>query len=238
MIPIADRSSINFALQSTLYPMNDRTQDLTHIRSLMERSTRFLSLSGLSGVCAGACALAGAFVAHRYIQAHLDMLNEPLTYRSIEGVHNGYWDHIAFLITVAVTVLVLALLGAFWFTWRRSRKLGHSLFDRTAVRLAVNMLIPLAAGGIFCIALLYYGLPGLVPSATLLFYGLALLNASKYTLDEIRWLGLSELVLGLIAAFWIGAGLLFWAIGFGVLHIFYGGLMYLRHDRHDAAPEQ
>lgn len=76
-----------------------------------------------------------------------------------------------------------------------------------------------------------------MPSTTLLFYGLALLNASKYTLDEVRWLGLSEVVLGLIAAFWIEAGLLFWAIGFGVLHIFYGGLMYLRHDRRDGRTE-
>ncbi|MDX9751191.1 MAG: hypothetical protein RBT71_08955 [Flavobacteriales bacterium] len=214
--------------------MTNSAHDLQHIRSLMDRSTRFLSLSGLSGVFAGACALAGAFVAQRYIARHFDILVDPLRYGTSAEVRTAYWQHVSFLVAVALSVLVLALLGAFWFTWRRSRKLGHSLFDRTAIRLAVNMLVPLAAGGIFCLALLYYGLPGLVPSATLLFYGLALLNASKYTLDEIRWLGLSEVVLGLIAAFWIGAGLLFWAIGFGVLHIFYGGLMYLRHDRNDA----
>lgn len=215
--------------------MTNSAHDLQHIRSLMDRSTRFLSLSGLSGVVAGVIALGGAFVAHRYIGTHMDMPGDPLTYGSDGTARAGYWDHMAFLVGAALAVLVLALLGAYWFTWRRSRKLGQSLFDRTAVRLAVNMLIPLAAGGIFCLALLHYGLPGLVPSATLLFYGLALLNASKYTLEEIRWLGLSEVALGLIAAFWIGAGLLCWAIGFGVLHIFYGSLMYLRHDRNDAA---
>lgn len=214
--------------------MTDRSQDLHHIRSLMDRSTRFLSLSGLSGVCAGVFALVGAFVAHRYITDHLDLRAEPLTYGTQRTMELGYWDHITFLVAVALTVLVAALLGAFWFTWRRSRRLGHSLMDRTAQRLLINMLLPLAAGGIFCLALLTYGLPGLVPPATLIFYGLALLNASKYTLDEIRWLGMSELALGLIASFWVGAGLLFWAIGFGVLHIFYGGLMYLRHDRNDA----
>ncbi len=213
--------------------MTDRTHDLQHIRSLMDRSTRFLSLSGLSGVIAGAFALAGAFVADRYIKGHLDIRSEPLTYGAERMPGGGYWDHITFLGSVAVGVLVLALLGAFWFTWRRSRRLGHSLFDRTARRLAVNMLLPLAAGGTFCLALLFHGMPGLVPAATLVFYGLALLNASKYTLDEIRWLGLSELTLGLVASFWVGAGLLCWAIGFGVLHILYGGLMYLRHDRND-----
>ncbi|HMC96443.1 MAG TPA: hypothetical protein VKG92_02220, partial [Flavobacteriales bacterium] len=110
--------------------------------------------------------------------------------------------------------------------------------DAAAQRLLVNMFIPLGGGGMFCLALLYYGLPGLVPPATLVFYGLALLNASKYTLDEVRWLGISELILGLIASFWVGAGLLFWALGFGVLHIFYGALMYLRYERKGSAAEQ
>ncbi len=95
-------------------------------------------------------------------------------------------------------------------------------------------MIPLSAGGVYCIALLFYGLPGLVPSATLVFYGLALLNASKYTLDEIRWLAISEIILGCIAAFWVGAGLMFWALGFGVIHIFYGAMMYLRYERKGA----
>ncbi len=116
--------------------------------------------------------------------------------------------------------------------------MGQGLWDPSARRLMANLFIPLVAGGVFCLALLYYALPGLVPAATLVFYGLALLNASKYTLDEIRWLGVSELVLGCIAAFWIGAGLLFWALGFGVLHIVYGTLMYVRHERTNSGSEQ
>ena len=98
----------------------------------------------------------------------------------------------------------------------------------------INLFLPLAAGGLFALALLFNGAVLMVPSATLVFYGLALLNASKYTLDEVRWLGLSEAALGVAAAFWPTAGLLFWALGFGVLHIFYGGLMYLRHERDNA----
>lgn len=115
--------------------------------------------------------------------------------------------------------------------------MGQGLWDASAKRLLVNLMIPLIAGGLFALALLFNGSVLMVPAATLVFYGLALLNASKYTLDEIRWLGLSEAALGVIAAFWPGAGLLFWALGFGVLHIFYGGLMYLRYERGSVSGE-
>jgi hypothetical protein len=205
-------------------------QELAHIRGLMERSTRFLSLSGLSGVAAGGIALGGATLARYHINEALAPDADTLTYDLQRG--QGYVDDLRMtLVMDAAVVLFLALLGAFWFTWRRSRNTGQDLWDSSAQRLMLNLMVPLSVGGLFCLALFYYGLPGLVAPATLIFYGLALFNASKYTLDEIRWLGVSELVLGLVALFWLEAALLFWAIGFGVLHIFYGCLMYLRHER-------
>ncbi len=209
---------------------HDPTRELAHIRGLMERSTRFLSLSGLSGVIAGVVALGGATLARYHIDAALAPDADPLTYGTVRG-HSPVDDLRVTLIMDAALVLFVALLGAFWFTWRRSRRTGQHLWDASARRLVINMMVPLGVGGLFCLALFYYGLPGLVAPATLVFYGLALFNASKYTLDEIRWLGASELVLGAVALFWLDAGLLFWAVGFGVLHIFYGGLMYLRHER-------
>jgi hypothetical protein len=161
---------------------------------------------------------------------HAVVRTDPMTYDA-GLLAEAYWAHVLNLGGIAVTVLVLAIAGALWFTLRRSRHTGQSLWDASAQRMVINLAMPLAAGGLFCLALIWHGLPGLVAPATLLFYGLALLNASKYTLDEIRWLGLSEVMLGLAASFWVGAGLLFWALGFGVLHIFYGSLMYLRHER-------
>jgi hypothetical protein len=95
----------------------------------------------------------------------------------------------------------------------------------------INLAIPLAVGGIFCAILLYHGIVYLMAPAMLIFYGLALVNGSKYTLTDIRYLGLSEIVLGVFAAFFIGYGLLAWAIGFGVLHIVYGTLMYYKYER-------
>lgn len=213
---------------------NDPIKELAHIRGLMDRSTRFLSLSGLSGVVAGAVALGGAWLAHYHISASQGPATDVLTY----GTGQGFTEADGLLITLmtdASLVLFVALFSAAWFTWRRTRRTGQHLWDASARRLMINMLVPLAMGGIFCLALFYYGLPGLVAPATLVFYGIALFNASKFTLDEIRWLGLSEMALGCIALFWLEAGLLFWAIGFGVLHIFYGGVMYLRYERNSDA---
>lgn len=213
---------------------NDPIKELAHIRGLMDRSTRFLSLSGLSGVVAGTVALGGAWLAQYHITATQGPASDVLTY----GTGQGFTEADGLLITLitdASLVLFVALVSAAWFTWRRSRKTGQHLWDASARRLMINMLVPLAMGGIFCLALFYYGLPGLVAPATLVFYGIALFNASKFTLDEIRWLGLSEMVLGCVSLFWLEAGLLFWAIGFGVLHIFYGGVMYLRYERNTEA---
>jgi hypothetical protein len=130
----------------------------------------------------------------------------------------------------AVIVLALALFFGIYFTTRKARKNGLKVWDHTAQRMVINLFIPLIAGGIFCLTLLYHHLIFLLAPATLIFYGLALINASKYTFNEIRVLGISEIILGLMAAFFIGYGLLFWAVGFGVLHIFYGLMMYYRYE--------
>ncbi len=211
-------------------------EELTHIRGLMDRSTRFLSLSGLSGVWAGVVALAGASAAR-------------IHYRSMDGIDRlsrfqgeghaltdrledpAYAAHLRFLVIDAAVVLVVALAGAMWFTWRRSRGMGQGLWDGSAQRMVWNLLVPLAAGGAFCLALIWHNDVFLVAPATLVFYGLALVNASKYTLTEVRWLGYSEIVLGIVACFWTSTGLLFWAIGFGALHIIHGMLMYMRNER-------
>jgi hypothetical protein len=207
--------------------MNERQQleELQQIRGIMDRSTRFLSLSGLSGIWAGVVALCGALVAQRHHQALLVGGRGPdasIDAYSARWGDQAWTGHILFLVLDALLVLFIALAGAGWFTWRRSRRTGQGMWDATARRLMLNLLLPLVAGGVFCLALLYHGEALLVAPATLVFYGLALLNASKYTLDEIRWLGMSEIALGIVAMFWLGAGLMFWALGFGALHIVTG----------------
>jgi hypothetical protein len=205
----------------------DTLREVQDIRRLMERSSRFISLSGLSGVAAGAFALAGAWAA-RYI-----IFKNYYT----EYNHRGYFDDIDFaklkiqLLGLAAAVFAAAFLSAFYFTWRKSNKQGRSLWDHTSRRLFWNMIIPLIAGGLFIIGMLQYDEWRFIAPASLIFYGLALVNASKYTLTDIRYLGYCEIIVGLVNMQFIGYGLYFWALGFGVLHIIYGVVMWWKYER-------
>ncbi len=210
--------------------MEDKTnylQDITEIRSMMERSSRFISLSGLSGIFAGVFALAGACAAYFF----LDLGGYQSYYDGALRSSQSYERFIAFIISDASFVLVASIAAGIFFTTRKAKRKGLKVWDNTAQRLLVNLAIPLIAGGIFCVALLVHGAVGLIAPATLLFYGVALLNGSKYTLNDIRYLGICEIVLGLISSFYIGYGLLFWMLGFGGLHILYGAAMYFKYER-------
>jgi len=212
--------------------MNENKQDhikeIEAIKTMMERSSRFLSLSGLSGVFAGLVALAGSII------AFIIMQRGQVQYESayMKMLDYGYQVDMAItLMILGAIVLLLALGGGFFFSWRKARKKGLSLWDRTARRMFAHLFIPLVAGGLFCLILIHWDAEGLLASATLVFYGLALLNAGKYTLSEVQYLGIFEIILGIFAGIFIQYGLLFWAIGFGLLHIVYGSVMYIKYDR-------
>ncbi len=212
--------------------MEDNKQHLEalgDIRSMMERSSRFISLSGLSGVFAGLFGLIGAGIAFWYFQKE----GQVFTYYELSKTADGQLnkDFFTFIFADAGLVLLASLTVAIALTTRKANKKGQSIWDKTAKRLAINMMIPLITGGLFCLILFREGLVGLVAPCTLIFYGLALLNASKYTLNDIRYLGILEIGLGLLAACFMGFGLLFWALGFGVLHIIYGSMMYMKYEK-------
>ncbi len=198
--------------------------EISEIKNMMERSSRFISLSGLSGVFAGIYALIGAWLVFDRMYATDGFLYNR-TY------HNSYNSDVLFMIAVASGVLVLALTTGVFFTTRKAKRHGLKIWDNTTKRLLINLLIPLATGGIICLILLNKQYYTMVAPVTLVFYGLSLVNASHHTYRDIRFLGLTEIVLGLIALVYIGYGLLFWAIGFGVLHILYGALMYFKYER-------
>lgn len=213
--------------------MNDTRQQLEHLaemRSLMERSSRFLSLSGLSGVWAGLCALAGAAAVYIYLGV-LPLSRSALYFEIATRTQKWGMGYKSVFVLIALMVLVSALAGGIFFTTRKARRQGLKIWDATSRRLLWAVAVPLTAGGIFGLALLYWDLPALVPPATLVFYGLALVNGSKYTLRDVEFLGLSEIALGSAGLFYPGSGLELWTIGFGLLHIFYGAWMYWRYER-------
>ena len=212
-----------------MHESHEHLQTLTEIRSLMERSSKFISLSGLAGVSAGIIALMGAVIVMMRLQTgpFAILRSDPQdTYTHVDTP-----DLRQFLIVVAVSVLLAALLSGTYFTIRKARQQGLNVWNQSSKRLLWAMLVPLATGGIFCLMLFYYNLIWLAFPATLIFYGLALLNGSKYTFRDVESLAYCEIVLGLASLFWPGYNLLAWAIGFGVLHIGYGLAMYYKYER-------
>jgi len=201
-------------------------QDIKDIRRIMERSSRFVSLSGLSGIAAGFFALVGVFFANNILNNYYGSFNS-------RGFFSGDdFSRLKIKLTlVAAIVFVFAFSSSFYLTWRKANKQGLPVWDHTSKRLAWNVMVPLIAGGFFILGMLRYDAWLFVAPACLIFYGLALVNASKYTLSDIRYLGYCEIILGIINMFFIGYGLWIWAIGFGVLHIVYGIVLWNKYER-------
>ena len=198
-------------------------KDIESIRKLMERSVKFISLSGLSGILSGLYALAGAGMAYYLIE----FSSSSPGYDSAEMHERGMLLN---LVGIAFGILVASLITGFWLTARKSQRVGAKIWDATSKRLLINLAIPLVTGGIFILTLLTQGEAALAVPACLIFYGLALINASPNVYEEVRYLGYSEITLGLIAAWCTDYALIFWALGFGVLHILYGAMMYKKYD--------
>jgi len=216
--------------------------ELASIRSLMERSSKFISLSGLSGILAGVYALIGAGIAYmlidnasanRYIflngvKTHVPLMvtNAPVFTRYIID-RSLVWE----LAGVAGAVLLASVITAFLLSSRQAKRKGQSMWGAVSRSLLFHMVVPLVTGGILTLIFLFRGYYSVVSPACLIFYGLALVSASNFTFGEVKYLGLLEIALGLIAACLPGFGLLFWALGFGVLHIIYGSMMYFKYDK-------
>jgi len=205
---------------------SNQFQDIKDIKQMMERSSRFLSLSGLSGISAGLIAIIAASVAY-YIMYANQVYNDNFRFLYALAEINM----IEQLSVLAMITLILALSSGLFFSWRKAKRNGYKIWDHTARRLLFHLFVPLIAGGFFVLNLIYHNNAAFVASATLIFYGLALLNAGKYTFGEVKYLGISEIVLGILAGTFLSYGLFFWAFGFGILHILYGAIMYFKYDR-------
>ncbi len=209
-----------FVFQSTLIMSNkDYLKDISEIKNLMNKSSRFISLSGLSGILAGIYALIGAAIAYYLV----------ITYSSgTLYIFHGwvFWACMFVLMMIAILSAVTGII----LTTRKAKKTGDKMWDNSSKRLLLNFLIPLAVGGIYCMIILSQGRYGQTGGLMLIFYGLALVSASKYSIGDIQYLGYIQIVLGLIASYYPGYGFWLWAIGFGIMHIIYGTWMHFKYD--------
>jgi predicted lysophospholipase L1 biosynthesis ABC-type transport system permease subunit len=202
----------------------DYLKDIQDIKQMMSQSTQFISLSGLSGILAGIYSLIGAWFAYKTIYF------DTSTMGSYKSLIISY-DAVVKLFIIAASVILLSIITGLVLSLQKAKKANESLWNPTSKRLLINFLIPLLTGGFFILFLIEKEILSLIAPLMLIFYGMACLNASKYTLGDVRYLGITMIVLGLLSTWFLGYGLLFWALGFGVCHIIYGALMYFKYDR-------
>jgi len=197
----------------------DYLKDISEIKNLMNKSSRFISLSGLSGILAGIYALIGAAAAYWLVMNH--------SYGTLK------LDGTVFRLVMLDLFLVafLSVVTAIFLTTRKAKKNKEKIWDNSSRRLILNFLIPLVVGGIYILIILGHQKYGQTGALMLIFYGLALVNASKYSIGDIRYLGFIEIILGLICAWIPGYGFWIWVLGFGIMHIIYGTIMYYKYDR-------
>jgi hypothetical protein len=199
-------------------------KDIASIRMMMERSAKFISLSGLSGVMAGCYALSGTVAMYSILRPEISLFN----YRIHDTPESAT---ISKLVGIAALVLIASVGTALWLSRKKAKKHGTHLWTPATRHLLINLAVPLVSGGVFILIMIYSGYFALAAPASLIFYGIALIQSSANTYDEIRYLGFCQLILGLVCALVPGYGLFFWAMGFGVLHIFYGAIMYNKYDK-------
>jgi hypothetical protein len=213
----------------------DVYDEISSIKNIMERSTRFISLSGLSGVMAGIYALIGSGLAYELIK-----ITQVSNLADAHGIIIDFSPSDIEMVTVwlffiALSVLFLSIITGILLTIRKARKKGQSVWNESSRAFLKKGLLPLLTGGCFILILLEHQYYSIISPACLIFYGLALAAASQYTYGDVKWLGLCEIALGLLAMLFPQYGLLFWALGFGVLHILYGTIMYFKYDRENSA---
>ncbi len=197
----------------------DYLKDISEIKDMMTKSSRFISLSGLSGILAGLYALIGAYVAYYLVT----------TYSHGILLLDG-WVFKACVLTL-ISVALVSILTGIYLTTRKAQQQQAKIWDATSKRLVINFLIPLVVGGIYILIILNQGKYGQSGGLMLIFYGLALVNASKYSIGDIQYLGFVQIILGLIGAWKPGYGFWLWVIGFGIMHIIYGTWMHFKYDR-------
>ncbi len=206
---------------------DESLEALREIRSIMDRSSRFVSLSGWSGIWAGSVAIAGAAIAWSWLQQPGYSDIGSTFYASAE-----HFDRYTInFIWLGIATFAIALAGVFFFTWRKASRMGQKIWNSASRLMVEQLFYPIFGGSVFCFMFIYYGVGMFVAPTCLVFYGLALISAGRHTYSDIRYLGMLDVTLGCTAMFFPGSGLIFWGLGFGVLHILYGIMMWSKYDK-------
>lgn len=202
---------------------------LNEIKDLMAKSSKFGSVSGGSVLIIGLLASIVAAGAWLLLLPHIGAAWLPERY---SGMLINSPQRTLIASAVAVGLLAVSMAVVSFGTYRKIvRRQGRFVFDQTVRRPLAHFCVPMAAGGALCLALLLQGHYGLTSSMMLVFYGLSLLNSSHYTLKPIAWLGYAELALGIADCYIVTHAILFWWLGFGLMHILLGVYILIKGNR-------
>jgi len=213
--------------------VNSKTKDdISLVKEMMEKSSKFSSLSGLSIIYTGILALIGGVII--YFDLSFSLSEKEISYSQLINRNanpDDLYTKVKLLVYIASVILILSLLLLYVSAKSKAKKEQVNLFTSSFARTLKSLFVPLFSGGIFSLFLIHHGLYGLVAPATLIFYGLGLINASKHSYDELEKLGYVELFLGISASYFMGTGLIFWVIGFGFGHVLFGIYLHFKYDR-------
>jgi uncharacterized membrane protein HdeD (DUF308 family) len=215
----------------------DVYDEISSIKNIMERSTRFISLSGLSGVMAGVYALVGAGLVYLSAPEYLKQYLNPYSHYTVQDVNfsGGYVVFVAESTLIAMAVLLLSIVTGIFLTVNKAKRKGQGVWNESSRSLLKKGLLPLLTGSCFVVIALLSNQNELIVPGCLIFYGLSLASASQYTYGDVKWLGIIDIILGLLALIFPYYGFIIWALGFGVLHILYGTFMYFKYERENSA---
>src|SRR5271156_2059440 len=138
-------------------------ETLQEIRSIMDRSARFITLSGWSGIWAGSTALVGAYIGYGWLK------NPQIRYAGLtsEGTFDYFDPFINRLILLAIGVFIVAISGGVYFTYQKTKAHGSKLWNNASRQLMLQLFYPLFAGGVFSVTFIYYGCSMFVAPACL-----------------------------------------------------------------------
>ena len=177
-------------------------ENLRVIRALMERSTKFSTFSGLSGVCAGMASIIGCIITRLYIP---DPGAFPVQFLAL-------WS----------TVIVIAVGADYLLMKRRAAQVGKRVLSRLGKQMVIASVPGLGTGAIVTFYLLQHHLLGSVYPFWMLAYGLAVSATGLFSQREVSLLGVAFLIAGAACLFATGIGLPMMAVTFGGFHIVYG----------------
>lgn len=177
-------------------------ENLRVIRALMERSTKYSTFSGVSGVVAGLASIVGCIVTR-------SLGPDPARFPA------------AFLV-IWTAVIIVAVGADFVLMKRRAARVGKHVISRLGKQMVMASAPGLGAGAVLTLYMLQHNMLGDIYPFWMLAYGIAVAATGLFSQREVSILGAAFLITGAATLFAPGIGLEMMAATFGGFHIVYG----------------